>query len=283
MDRSNKKYTGLVVIFLAALNVVVSAAVAQDDAPLKVRTYLKPIRSIEVSTTETGLIEELAVKPGDFVKKGDLMIKLNSAVIEAQYAQAKSKAAMTGRLKAAEAEYNLSRDRYNLMLKLRNQGSSNSAETDRGLANMQIAEGNLDAVKEELAFAELEVARIEAELEQRLLRSPITGQVVEVVRDQSENVSMRLENEPYYLVRVVDLSKLRAEAHVPYDRAADLKKGDRLTVVFPHGKGRFEGSIDFISPIVDPATGTVKIHVIFPNKSGQIATGVACDLLIPQP
>lgn len=279
MDRSNPKHIGLAFL-LVTVHCFVTATFAQDDEAIRVRTYLKPIRSIEVSTIETGLIETLQVKPGDAVKKGDVMIKLNSAVLESQLLQARAKAAMQGKVKAAEAERKLAQDRYNLMEKLRGRGSSNSAELDRGLANLQIAEGNLDAVKEDLAFAGLEVARIEVEIEQRILRSPITGTVVEVVRDEAETVSMRLENDPHYLIRVVDLSRLRAEAHIPFLQAKKLKKGDQLSIEFPKGAGSYEGTIEFISPIVDPATGTKEIHVIFPNESGEIPTGVPCDLLV---
>lgn len=279
MERSNQRYLILIATGLMFQYFPIGYA---EESVTRVRTYLRPFQSIEVSTTETGLIEEVNVKPGDRVEKGQVLIKLSSASIEAQLRQARAKTTMTGKRRAAEAERKLAKDRYSLMMSLKGRGSSNSAELNRGAASLQVAEGNLETVNEEIAFAFLEVARIQADLARRYLVSPIDGTVVDVTRDISETVSMRMENEAPYLVRVVDLSKLRAKAHVPYQSVSDLKKGDKLLVEYPLSGKTFEGTLEYISPVVDPSSGTVEVHVLFPNSSGEVPNGIPCDLLIPE-
>ncbi|MFT5466076.1 MAG: RND family efflux transporter MFP subunit [Verrucomicrobiales bacterium] len=278
MDRSNQKRLSLTLI---AMLLGVSFATAEDE-PLRVRTYLRPIHSIEIATTETGVIQQLLVKLGDDVKTGAPLLKLNSAVVEAQLAQAKVRAKMEGDIKAAEAEMNLAKNRYELMKKLESGGSANQAELNRGLATLQTAEGQLQATRENQQFYVLDVTRIEAQLALRTLNSPIDGVVAEVVRDEAETIGLRLDNEEPYLVRVVDISQLRAEAHVPYESASDLKVGDPITVELrTKDTPSLNGKIEFISKLVDPATGTVEVHALFDGIPDRILSGIPGFLLVP--
>jgi multidrug efflux pump subunit AcrA (membrane-fusion protein) len=41
-----------------------------------------------------------------------------------------------------------------------------------------------------------------------------------------------------------------------------------------------EGRVDFVSPVVDPASGLLKVKVLFENREGKIRPGVAGVMIL---
>lgn len=263
-----------------------------------VETHLQPYQSIEVSTTERGNIEEVFVKVGDRVRAGDPLLKLDSQVLEANLAIAKAQAENTGRVAAAEADRKLNQDRFDIVAKLRRSGTTNSAEYERQKALLAVSEANLVVAREESAIARLQLARAKAEVERRILRSPIDGIVVDLSRDIGEAV---LGSVSETLAQVVDVNRLRARAHVPYRLARGLEVGATIQARIEaeeenseEGGDRGEkgdeareivivGTVEFLSPLTDPATGTLPVEVVFDNAGNKLQSGLPAKLLVPEP
>lgn len=267
--------------FLLALTSL--AAIAQDaPKPVEVLTYLEPYRSIEISPQETGAIESIAVEEGATVKAGDVLVKLESTVIEARRAIAAAQAENQGRLQAASAEVEISSKRYNLLKNLQ-RSSSNRAELDRQSATLQSAEGNLLTAQEDQKAAVLNVAQIDAELERRILRSPIDGIVVEIAKDVAESVSAGGMANESYLIRVVQVDRLKAVAHVPAESADGLKAGDQLPIrVQTKGDPMVSGTIEFVSPIIHPSSKTVAVRIAIDNANRAIRGGTSGFVILEQ-
>jgi len=252
--------------------------------PLEVLTYLRPVRSIELSAREDGVIQEILVKPGQEVKKGQALVVLDTDVLEAQLAEAKAQAAQDGKIMGAEATRDLAAERVTVLEDLASRGTANSVELDRGRSNLKIAQGALNATLQERELFQLQVRRIEVEIARRTLLSPIDGTVTDVMKDVAENVTVVQPGEEPWLVRVVDLHELKATAHVPFEHCRDLKVGDSLQVrVDDQARTLAQGVIQYISPLVNPATGAREIHLIFANPDRKLLSGVPARLLVPTP
>ncbi len=275
MDRRDKKIIGLNTWIALIFVLVVSIVSAQDSKNLvEAHTFLRPKRSIEIIPTERGVIRELLVKPGDEVKKDQILLKLNSETIEAQLAAAKAAALHTGQILSATAERDLAKNRYEIMLKLKGRGTTGDAELKRGKATLDAAEGALKSAREVQELAQFRVRTIEGQLEERILRSPIDGMVVDVSKDVAESVALT-SSEQEYLIRVVDLTQLEARAHLPFRVAEQLSKGQELRVqLVDTAKTTANGIIEFISPVVNPASETVEVRLVFDNASGRLQSGV---------
>ena len=246
-------------------------------------TYLLPVQEIKLASAESGIVTSILVKPGDRVAKGQEILRLNMTVIEAQLAQAEAKARHEGRMKSAEAECRIARQRLDIIEDLRNRGSTNEAEQDKAAASLAVAEGQLKAVEEERESQLLEAAMIKAQLDQRILRSPIDGVVTEVTRSVGESVEARRTEVPDYLIKVVDLTELIARVHIPAAIAAGLQLKQELRIVLDDKeKTEGKGSITFISPTVDAATGLTEVHLSFENTDGKLRSGIAGNLIVPQ-
>lgn len=240
------------------------------DEKTSVHTYLRPYRSVEVSTTERGEIREVFVRQGDDVSIGTALLGLDAESIEARLAIARAQASSTGTILAAEAEVKLNRERLAIVEKLQRRGTSNSAEYDRQKSLLEVSLANLTAAKEEKEIQQLQVQSIEVELARRTLRSSIEGVVVEVARDAGEAINSVREDA---LVRIVEVGTLKARAFVPISLAALLKNRDEARLETVSGKFLGKGRVEFVSPLSDPATNTVEITVRFENRDRSLPIG----------
>jgi len=257
--------------------VVVATKAATSSIPV----YLEPYRSIEMSSVESGVIGEILVREGQVVQKGQELLKLDLAVLEAQLAVAIAQAEGKGRLMAAEADYELNSERLQKLEALRAAGRTNAAEIDRQVATTKSSQGMLLAAEEEMKIYQLSAARIRTEVERRILRSPIDGVVVEIVKDVAEPVStLRSQSgEPDYLIRVVELDLLKTTAHLPYASARDLEVGDYLKVLV-EGDQVVNGLIEYVSPIVKSSTGTVEVRLRIDNAERKLRGGTSARVVL---
>jgi len=264
-----------------AMSQQVDAKVAVDGEIPSVPAYLEPYRSIEMSSVESGVIGEILVKEGEEVKKGQELLKLDLAVLEAQLAVAIAQAEGQGRLMAAEADYELNSERLQKLQALKASGRTNAAEIDRQVATTKSSQGMLLAAQEEMKIYQLSAARIRTEVERRILRSPIDGVVVEIVKDVAEPVSTSRgqAGEPDYLIRVVKLDLLKTTAHLPYHSARTLKVGDYLNVV-TEGEKVVPALIEFVSPIVKSSTGTVEVRMRISNADLTLRGGTPARVML---
>lgn len=245
-------------------------------------TYLRPFQEIDLASSESGVVSTILVKPGDHVKAGQEILRLNSSVIEAQLEQAEAQIKHEGRLKAAEAERKIAEQRLALVKDLMERGTTNQPEYDKASTALAVADGQWKAAQEDRDALRFQAAVIKAQLEQRILRSPIDGVVTEVTRDLGESVDSRRADIPSYLARIVDLSQLISRVHIPANLTENLKVGQQLSIVLDNpSKTQVAGSIIYISPTVDAATGLAEVHLTFKNDKGKLRSGIAGSLLVP--
>ncbi len=253
-------------------------------------TYLEPYRSIEISAIEGGFITEILVKEGEAVEAEQPLVKLDSKLIQGQLDIFTAQSQNKGRIVAAQAEFDQQKERYEKLEVLSKRGTSNKAELSREFAILKTYEGNLLSAQEDIKVFELQAARARKELERRTLKSPIAGTVVKITKDVAESVisgrvsSSSTEQSEDYLVRVVQISQLKATAFLPYRLTAALKAGDLLTVeVYGPGQAvRAPGKIEYIAPLIDPATSTIAVRVVIDNQAEKLTSGSPAKVLLPE-
>jgi RND family efflux transporter MFP subunit len=77
---------------------------------------------------------------------------------------------------------------------------------------------------------------------------------------------------------VVDPRTLRLEASVPAARLEQVKAGTPVEFqVTGYGERAFSGKVERINPVVDPATGQVRIYVAIPNTDLQLLAGLFAE------
>jgi membrane fusion protein (multidrug efflux system) len=120
------------------------------------------------------------------------------------------------------------------------------------------------------------------------VRAPIAGVVTERRVNLGDHVTI---NQP--LFEIVDFDSIVARIYVPEKDLSQLRRGQPARLrADALGRLTFKGSLDRISPVVDPKTGTVKVTVATPRQEGlrpgmyvdvELVTAVHDDaLLVPK-
>lgn len=233
--------------------------------------FTEPIQQIDVAAPESGTVREVHVRPGDSVRAGQILAGLDRDVLEATLEIARLKAASTTRRDAAQVELQVKQKRLDNMQGLRRDGFGSPEELERAKADASLARIELQAAEEELRLNKLEEKRIEAQLERRLLRSPLDGVLSRVHREAGEYVP---PSEPR-VVTVVRLDRLKAKFHVPTAVALRLRPGAAVAIEFEDGT-RAPATVDFIAPTTHAESGTVLVETSLGNGQGRLRSGVPC-------
>lgn len=190
-----------------------------------------------------GVVKEIMVEEGQYVKEGAILAKLDDEKIAVQLAQAKT---VLEKLKTGY-ERNVDLHKQSLI----------STEA------FQQSKYDYESQKASYDLAELE-------FKYTTIRTPIGG----VVSERLIKVgNMVLPNQAVF--HVAGLDPLIAILHVPERQLGKLRTGlDARVTVDASSTEPFTGRINRISPVIDPATGTVKVTVEVHDPSGRLKPGM---------
>ena len=181
-----------------------------------------------------------------------------------------------GKLDSAKAELRLRQARVDKFAELLERAHATREEVDRAEIERDIAAAAVLIAEEEAAVRMLERDRIAVQLRRRTVRCPIDGVVVECRKEIGEFVSPA---DPIVLT-VVQLNPLRATFNVPEDLADRVVEGQRATVTLVASDEDVDAQVEFVSPVVDSESGTVRVRVRIPNADQTIRAGAACAMQV---
>lgn len=245
-------------------------------AGIEVEGFTEPYRDIDVAAAETGLLEAVEVKEGDRVKAGQLLVRLDEAVLRATLAIAKNAMESQGRLESAEAELELQSKIVDKLHKLLERRHASPQEIERAESQKKIAAAYVRTIREEHCTKSLEYERVRLQFERRRLTSPIDGIVTQIFKDRGEFVSL---SDPVVL-KVVQLDPLLVVFFVPARHGRVLSNGETVDVHIADSAAPVQGKIEFVSPAVDPQSGTMRVRVRIPNPEERLMSGLPCRLIL---
>jgi len=263
-----------VVSFLITFQCPVAFAASADG-------FTEPYRSIEVAAAETGLVSEVNVREGDTVSQGDVLATLDRDVLLALLAIADQAMHSTGKLDSTLAELRLRKERLAILEVLRTKGHARQEEVARARTDLAIAEAQVRSAREDLLIKKLEYEKIQAQLERRVLRAPFDGVITRVQKNAGDYVA---PNDPY-VVTLVQLDPLLAIFSLARDQAARLSVDQKVVVrsfnisaLDDELSVLMEGTVEFIAPVIEAESGTVRVKVTIGNPDGKYQSGERCAL-----
>jgi len=208
--------------------------------------YTEPNRIAQAAFAEAGVIASLNVKEGARVTEGQVLAWLNADTLRQDFG-------------IAEEQARLQRLRFEQIDALRIAGNVSMEEHEKA--------------KSDLAVAELRVKRILAQLDDRSLRAPFDGIVTKISREVTESVSAAQTE----VMTLVQLDSLKVSLHLPAKIAAPLALNDEVALVLEDSI-RVMGRVEFVSPVVDAASHTIRVTFRIANTEGKLRSGVRCVL-----
>jgi membrane fusion protein (multidrug efflux system) len=200
------------------------------------------VHGVTVAADLPGIVDKIAFESGQMVKKGDLLVQLDTRTEQAQLA-------------AALAQLDLSR--INLV-------------RSQKLVDDQIgAQADLDRSKAEDKAAEGKVGEIRATIDRKTIRAPFSG----VLGIRQVNLGEYLQGGSP-IVPLQSLQPIYVNFSVPQQEIVRMTVGGEVRVTSSETKAVATGKVTAVDSVIDPATRNIAIQATLPNSDGRLHPGM---------
>lgn len=238
---------------------------------------IQPEVEVVIRPDVSGEIIELNVKEGDFVRQGDLLLRIKPDLYEARIDElnaalltqmARMEQARATKLQA-EVEYVKNKQLFdrNLISELEYLQSTNNYEAQK--ANFRAAEYQIESARAQLR-------RAEEELQQTVIRSPKNGTISRLAVERGERVLGQAQTAGTEMMRIARMEQMEVLVDVNENDIVNVTLADTSVIeVDAYPNRSFEGIVTEIANSADVAgTGSadqvtnykVKIRIITPHN-----------------
>jgi RND family efflux transporter MFP subunit len=236
--------------------------------------FTEPISTLRIATVESGRISKVHVKRGDIVAVGDVLIQLDSEILEIEEKIAKAEAADRTTIEKLETELRAKLEQNLEINKLLKQGAVSPEEFRQSELDISINEMALKSAQNVHHRAELRYEEATKRRQRRTIRSPVDAIVVDVVPQPGEFVAM---SQPH-VVTLVQLHKLRVTFFLPTETAIKFQSGDRIGVRRMGVAKIIAAEIEYVAEITQANSGRVRMDVLIDNSDRSIRSGMKVTL-----
>jgi membrane fusion protein (multidrug efflux system) len=244
-------------------------------APLTWSAAIRGKGDVSIVSRCTGTLNEIKVKDGERVKKGDVLFLIDSRIAENAlvHAQADLQTAIANRDNA------------------RLEAESNKELADQGIISDYLLRKSLNVLQSaeaQVAQARAAVRDAELRLDYCTIKSPVDGLVGNIIPHVGDVIA-----EGTMLTRVAGVSEMEAsfsltesQVHAIVSELGSLenvlKVVPPLTLRFKDGSEYSEkGKITSFSGMVDQQTGSVTCYATFPNPKSELFSGMQGTIVMP--
>lgn len=234
-------------------NVVTTpVTMATINADLQAVGEARAANSVTVTSPSGGTLEEVLVRPGQVIKAGAVIARLDADAEQLDYDRAK--------LAADDANATLSRT----------EGlASSSLVATTALTAAQLAADN----------ANLELRTAEVALSRRTITSPIDGTIGLIQVTPGNYVAAQTA-----VTTIDDTSSILIDFYVPERYAASIAPGASVTVSAVAIPGsNFTGKVVALDNRLDPASRTLQVQAEIPNDGSQLRAGMSFSVALAFP
>ena len=171
-----------------------------------------------ISVKSPGPIEDVYVEVGDFIKKGDVLLKIENDELEAD------KNNKEGELSESLARLELEEKKLERLKALMKSPSFKRAEYEDQINIVKAAEGNLIKITSQYNKAKIIY-------DDAILKAPYSGVISKRLVTKGNYV-----NTGTPVIEIVNNEKFEIEANIPSDKISLLNKKREAEIIFPDGK-----------------------------------------------
>jgi HlyD family secretion protein len=204
---------------------------------------------ISLGVRVSGRITDYMVEEGQRVKQGQPLARLDARPFEAEMRRLQAERAI------ASANIDLYRKDLERLLRLHTSEVSSEAQVDQKENQLRIAQA-------QQARADAELTRLKLDLEDTVLRAPVDAVVLEKLKEVGEIATPGGFAGSGELIRLANLSELRAEVDVNESDLARISL-DQAAEVIPDADStrRYAARVVELAPQVNRQKGTLKVEV----------------------
>jgi len=251
---------------------LVAATQGPISAYLTGTANLRALREVDVATQTDGIVQRVLVEEGDYVKEGQVLcvlddtqlrIRLQSA--EQRLAQAKLQLEKSRiRQDKAAAQIKNTQDELTRYQKLYDQKLVSEREVaqlryrlDELEHDERVSSSEARELTHRVDELDSEIEQVTLELSRTHIKAPFSGFIIQRMVELGRAVR---NLEPVF--KLGDFSPLYADVHLSEREARQVQQGQPATVSLGVDESiKATGRVARINPVVDQATGTVKVTV----------------------
>lgn len=218
---------------------------------------------IKISSKIGGKVESVSCTEGDVVKKGQILLKLETK--EVMYQKDQTEAMK----KQAQISLENIKKNYERMKSLYQEG----VVSQQGLEQIETSK---EVVEAQLEAAEAGLSLIETQLENCLIKAPISGKISMKLVEVSEVTGPGIP-----LFQIIDISSVKIKIGISEEKIKEVRVGKKVRIlssVYPDKK--FEGYINFVSPSASPLTRLFEVELKIPNNDELLKPGMLVQVEI---
>jgi len=217
-------------------------------------------RSIHVTSQGSGRVVELRVRLGDYVKKGEVLLSLQSADLAGAFSD----------YQKAVADERLSETALDRAQLLYSHGALAEKDLQQAADTEEKSKADLQSTEQRVRLLGGDPTHPSATIE---LRAPVAGTIVEQNVSGFEGIKS-LDNSPN-LFTIADLSQVWVLCDVYENDLRAVRVGDAAEIRMNAYPDRiYVGKVDDISRVLDPTTRSAKVRIVLPNRDGSLRPGM---------
>ncbi len=215
---------------------------------LELQAQVETKENIIVNAQLGGILENLSVKEGQRVAKGQVLGSVDEGGLNQQLAQ-------------LQVQANLAKTTFERQKNLWDQKIGSEIQFLQAKSNYEAQNKSIQQLKKQIA--------------KTLIIAPFSGVIDEII---SEKGSVLAPGSP--VLRIINLGNMYLEADVPEKYLSSIKPGTEVVVEFPMLNETIETKVSLVNNNINPANRSFKVQVQIPNKSGLIKPNLSSKLNI---
>jgi membrane fusion protein, multidrug efflux system len=207
-----------------------------------------------------GQVKAIYVKQGSNVRKGQLLLKLDDAVIRQQIVAARSS------LGTIQAQLTSAKDVLNRYENLRKQGIGSEVQLIEFRTKVNLLEAQLTAARENIKI-------YDEQLRATNVYSDVNGVAEQVNVRVGETFMGMMGAIPQ--IQIVNNSSLKVEAAIPENYASRVKVGSPVTVILPDANKTYTSTISLSGKMIDANNRSFNIEARIPSDGSSRPNQIA--------
>jgi RND family efflux transporter MFP subunit len=232
---------------------------------------VKPEMYVELSSPVDGVLESVLVETSDLVQKGQVLAKLESSIETAQVNLTRQEATVSDVIQSKKIESEYSKRNHERFDQMYTKKLGSLADEDKSHTEAEMTRIALNKAINDKKTAELKHKLAEAQLEQKSIKSPITGIVIERYAMPGETVKDRP------IMKLAQINPLRVELVAPAALFGQITKGMSAEIQPEKPANQtYQATVTIVDKLIDPASGSFTVRLALPNPDDKLIGGVNC-------